>query len=60
MPYLSRLQLELEMPVLYVSHMLGEVERLASHMVLMEAGHVVAAGALDDVQPIARAKQAEN
>lgn len=60
LPYLSRLQLELEMPVLYVSHMLGEVERLASHMVLMEAGRVVAAGALSDVQPIARAKQAEN
>ena len=60
LPYLSRLQRELEMPVLYVSHMLGEVQRLASHLVLLEEGRAVAVGMLADVLPVALAKRAEN
>jgi molybdate transport system ATP-binding protein len=49
MPYLERLHDTLSIPVLYVTHALNEVTRLADYMVLMEAGRVVASGALADV-----------
>ncbi|HNQ04528.1 MAG TPA: molybdenum ABC transporter ATP-binding protein [Thiobacillaceae bacterium] len=48
LPYLERLHDELEIPVLYVSHAPDEVTRLADHLVVLEAGRVVAAGALGD------------
>ena len=44
LPYLERLHTELDIPVLYVSHAPDEVARLADHLVLLEAGRVVAAG----------------
>ncbi|QPN30997.1 molybdenum ABC transporter ATP-binding protein [Diaphorobacter sp. JS3051] len=44
MPYLERLQRSLDIPVLYVSHSSDEVARLASHMVLLQAGRVTAQG----------------
>ncbi|MES2051176.1 MAG: molybdenum ABC transporter ATP-binding protein [Pseudomonadota bacterium] len=44
LPYLERLHDELDIPVLYVSHAPDEVARLADHLVLLEAGRVVAAG----------------
>lgn len=44
LPYLERLHSELEIPVLYVSHAIDEVARLADHLVLLEAGQVVASG----------------
>ena len=44
LPYLERLHDELDMPVLYVSHAPDEVARLADHLVLLEAGRVVASG----------------
>lgn len=46
MPYLERLHRELEIPVLYVSHAPDEVARLADHIVVMNAGRVLAAGPL--------------
>jgi molybdate transport system ATP-binding protein len=46
LPYLDRLHAELEIPVVYVSHAVEEVTRLAHHLVLLEAGRVVAAGPL--------------
>ena len=49
LPYLERLHGELEIPVVYVSHDLTEVERLADHMVLMEHGRVRAQGPISDV-----------
>ncbi|MEJ2124389.1 MAG: molybdenum ABC transporter ATP-binding protein [Alphaproteobacteria bacterium] len=49
MPYLERLHDTLSIPVLYVTHALDEVTRLADHMVLMEKGRVMASGALADV-----------
>ena len=49
LPYLERLHDALSIPVLYVSHDVGEVERLADHMVLMEAGRVRAAGPAADL-----------
>lgn len=47
-PYLERLHSELDIPVLYVSHALDEVARLADHLVLLEQGRVIASGALND------------
>jgi len=48
LPYLERLHAELEIPVLYVSHSPDEVARLADHIVVMEAGRVMASGPLTD------------
>lgn len=44
-PYLESLHRELDIPVLYVSHALDEVARLADHLVLLEQGRVIASGA---------------
>lgn len=46
LPYLERLHEELEIPVIYVSHMPDEVARLADHLVVLDAGRVVASGPL--------------
>jgi molybdate transport system ATP-binding protein len=48
MPYLERLHRDLDIPVLYVSHALDEVARLADHLVLLQQGRVVASGALGE------------
>lgn len=44
LPYLERLRDELDLPILYVSHAMAEVARLATTVVLLEAGRVTAAG----------------
>ncbi len=44
LPYLERLQRSLDIPVLYVSHSIDEVARLAGHLVLIEQGRVRAQG----------------
>ena len=44
LPYLERLHTELDIPVVYVSHAIDEVARLADHLVLLEAGRVLASG----------------
>ncbi len=44
LPYLERLHTELHIPVLYVSHAPDEVARLADHLVLLDAGRVLASG----------------
>lgn len=46
LPYLERLHDELALPVVYVSHSIEEVARLADHLVLMDAGRIVAEGPL--------------
>jgi molybdate transport system ATP-binding protein len=48
LPYLERLHRELNIPVLYVSHALDEVARLADHLVLLEEGRVIASGAMQE------------
>ncbi|MFA6014433.1 MAG: molybdenum ABC transporter ATP-binding protein [Gallionellaceae bacterium] len=48
LPYLERLHRELKIPVLYVSHSMDEVARLADHLVLLEKGRVIASGALHE------------
>jgi molybdate transport system ATP-binding protein len=49
LPYLERLRDRLSIPMVYVSHQLEEVLRLATHVALMEAGGIVASGALSDI-----------
>ncbi len=49
LPYLERLRDDWHLPMLYVSHQLDEVLRLATHVVLMDQGRVAAAGALAEV-----------
>ena len=49
LPYLERLHRELALPIVYVSHAIDEVARLAHHLVLMEQGRVAAAGAVGEV-----------
>lgn len=44
LPYLERLRDELALPILYVSHSVAEVARLATTLVVLDAGRVVAAG----------------
>jgi len=49
LPYLEQLHRELSIPVVYVSHSLREVARLADYMVSMGGGTVQAAGPLHEV-----------
>jgi len=49
LPYLEALRDHLEIPMVYVSHQFEEVLRLATHVVLMEAGRVVTHGSLGEV-----------
>jgi len=49
LPAVERLARNLSIPVVLVSHDLDEVARLADRLVLMQAGHVRAAGALQRV-----------
>jgi molybdate transport system ATP-binding protein len=48
-PYLERLRDEAMLPILYVSHSLDEVSRLADQIVMLAAGRVVASGSVFDV-----------
>jgi molybdate transport system ATP-binding protein len=49
LPYLTRLKTALRLPVIYVTHSLDEVNRLADSMVLLEAGRVVGSGTVSEV-----------
>ncbi len=44
LPYLEAMHGEFKLPVLYVSHAVDEVSRLADHVVVLEEGRVTAAG----------------
>ncbi len=49
LPYLDRLKSDTGVPILYVSHAVDEVARLADHMVLLSDGKVTRSGPLFDV-----------
>lgn len=49
LPYLERLRDDAGLPILYVSHALPEVARLATTIVVLEAGRVRRAGAAADI-----------
>jgi molybdate transport system ATP-binding protein len=63
LPFLERLHASLSLPVIYVSHDIAEVERLADNLVLMQAGRIIAAGPFSEVSsnpslPLALTKEA--
>ncbi|MGB8602278.1 MAG: molybdenum ABC transporter ATP-binding protein, partial [Rhizomicrobium sp.] len=63
LPYLETLHETLGLPIVYVTHDFSEIERLADHLILMEAGKVTASGPLsqlltDLTLPIARQQEA--
>lgn len=49
LPYLERLRDQSRVPMLYVSHSIGEIARLAQNMVVLRDGRVLRAGAAVDV-----------
>ena len=49
LPYLEQLQRSLQLPIIYVSHSMDEVARLAQHMVLMRDGLAVAQGPVTEL-----------
>jgi molybdate transport system ATP-binding protein len=63
LPFLERLRDRLNLPVVYITHDLAEVERLADQVALMEKGRVIGFGPLEDLQsdpslPLAVARDA--
>ncbi|MEL6684715.1 MAG: molybdenum ABC transporter ATP-binding protein [Pseudomonadota bacterium] len=49
LPFIERLRDEVQVPMLYVSHDMSEVARLATTLVVLEEGRVTAAGPLGQV-----------
>jgi molybdate transport system ATP-binding protein len=49
LPHLERLHDELSIPIIYVSHEIGEVMRIADHITLLEAGRVRAFGSIHEM-----------
>jgi molybdate transport system ATP-binding protein len=63
LPFLERLRDRLALPIVYITHAIAEVERLADQIVLMDKGRVIGAGPLDELQsdpslPLAVARDA--
>ena len=49
LPFIQRLPRDLTMPVIYVSHAVEEVIRLADDVVVLHDGHVRASGSVEDI-----------
>ena len=49
LPYLERLRDRSDMPILYVSHSMAEVARIATDIVVLQAGRVLRSGTVEDV-----------
>lgn len=49
LPYLQRLTREINIPMLYVSHSLDEIQHLADRVMVLENGQVKAFGPLEEV-----------
>ena len=49
LPYFETLQTEIDTPILYVTHSVTELARLARHVVVLKSGRVVTAGPVSDV-----------
>jgi len=49
LPYLERLRSSFNIPILYVSHAVDEIVRLADHAVIMRQGEVIAQGAITEL-----------
>jgi molybdate transport system ATP-binding protein len=51
LPYLERLRDDARLPMIYVTHSLDEVMRLADHLILLKQGRVAAEGRVFDLLP---------
>jgi molybdate transport system ATP-binding protein len=51
MPYLERLRDEASIPMIYVTHSVDEVTRLADHLIVLKQGRVAAQGSVFDLLP---------
>ncbi|MAZ86374.1 MAG: molybdenum ABC transporter ATP-binding protein [Cellvibrionaceae bacterium] len=49
LPYLEKLSADFELPILYVSHSLKEVSRLADYVLVLEGGRIIDEGTVKDV-----------
>ena len=49
LPYLENLHRALDIPIIYVSHSLDELARLADRLILLENGKVIASGEIADM-----------
>jgi len=49
LPFLEKLHKELSIPIIYVTHDMTEVERLADHMIYLEKGKIIAQGPVSDL-----------
>jgi molybdate transport system ATP-binding protein len=49
LPYIEQLRDELSLPIVYVSHDVNEIMRLADHVLLLENGGVAASGPVADI-----------
>ena len=49
LPYLDRLHVDSDVPIVYVSHNIGEICRLCDHLVIVDNGRVVGNGELQSV-----------
>jgi len=63
LPFLERLRDRLSLPIIYITHSIAEVERLADEIVLMDKGRVIGAGRLEEIEsdpalPLALARDA--
>jgi molybdate transport system ATP-binding protein len=52
LPYLEKINRELGIPMLYVTHVADEVARLCDHLVLLESGRVVEQGPVQSIFPM--------
>lgn len=49
LPYIERLRDEMALPILYITHSIDELSRLADHVLLIQNGTVAAQGAVPEV-----------
>lgn len=49
LPYLEHLRSSFNIPILYVSHAIDEIARLADHVVMMQKGKVIAQGGITEL-----------
>ena len=49
LPYLERLHAELSIPILYITHTVAEVMRLADNILLIDKGKLIGSGTLSEV-----------
>lgn len=49
LPYLERLRDQSKVPILYISHSVSEIARLADHVVALEKGRVIKSGTATDI-----------